>query len=126
MFYAMLDRKRIKMRILNGCLRFELPSGGLSAPRYFFSVTQSVLDQSPFSEGTIYVLPKAGFVVQPPYKLGDWTVHDPHWACLSEVKPLAKLAIQPNDFPFLARVRGHHDETVMTRAKANPQGFPWL
>jgi hypothetical protein len=30
------------------------------------------------------------------------------------------------DFPFLDQMRGHDDETVWRRAKAAPDGFPWL
>jgi hypothetical protein len=41
------------------------------------------------------------------------------------VNPVAKLAVEPEDFPFLDRIRGHDDERVWTRAPADPDGFPW-
>lgn len=69
MFYAVLDRARFKLRMLNAALRFELP-GGLSELRYFFSVTKEVLRQNPWREGVVYILPRVGFVQQPPYRLG--------------------------------------------------------
>ncbi|MBF6614460.1 MAG: hypothetical protein IVW55_15195 [Chloroflexi bacterium] len=41
-------------------------------------------------------------------------------------KPLAKLAIQPSDFPFLASVRSHGLAVLSERAASHPGGFPWL
>jgi len=126
-FYAVLDRERYPLRMLNGALRFELPSGELSDMRYFFSVTGEVLRQQPWREGVVYILPREGFRQgPPPYGLGGWRVHEPHWANPEPVRPLAKLRVRPTDFPFLERVRGHDDVQVMARAKANPYGFPWL
>ena len=41
------------------------------------------------------------------------------------VRPVAKLAVCPADFPFLHQVHGHHDDELRTRAAADPGGFPW-
>ena len=126
MFYAILDRARFKLRMLNGCLRFELADGSLSNERYFFSVTDTVLEKHPWREGVIYVLSRDGFTQQPPYMLADWHVHDPHWANLNPVRPLARIRVQPEDFPFFEQVRGHDNAIVMARAARNPRGLPWL
>jgi hypothetical protein len=48
------------------------------------------------------------------------------WASPVDVRPLAKLAITPDDFPFLAEVRGHNMERIMERVRSDPGGFPWL
>jgi hypothetical protein len=32
----------------------------------------------------------------------------------------------PEDFPFLEDIRGHDDSLLYTRAKADPEGFPWV
>lgn len=32
----------------------------------------------------------------------------------------------PEDFPFLAEIRGHDDAHILERAKSDPDGFPWL
>jgi hypothetical protein len=124
-FYAILDRENFRPRFLNGAIRFELPEG-LSDTRYFFSVHDVVFEQNPWREGVVYVFPKEGFVIEPPDELAGLTAHCPHWANLKPVKPLAKLRVTPKDFPFLPQVRSHNHEQTQARAKANPNGFPWL
>jgi hypothetical protein len=125
MGYAILDRENFRPRFMNGAVRFELPDG-LSDTRYFFSVTKNILEKNPWRDGFIYVLPKDGFVLQPPHSLGSFIIHEVHWANLNVVKPLAKLRISPQDFPFLKEVRGHDNAVVEERMKANPSGLPWL
>ncbi|MER3483041.1 MAG: hypothetical protein C4332_07735 [Meiothermus sp.] len=126
MFYAILDRTQGNLRILNSALQFELPDGSLSDTRYFFSISDHALAKKPWREGVMYLFPREGFVQQPPYIVQHWTVRDPHWASLKPVKPLAKLRVQPEDFPFLAQVRAHDDETLVRRFTADLRGFPWL
>ncbi len=125
MFYAIIDRENFSPRLLNGALHFELPEG-LSDVRYFFSVTREILQQFPWRKGVMYVLPKDGFVLQPPHPLGDFIIHELQWANLNPVKPVAKIKVSPEDFPFLSQVRVHDNAVVEARAKANPNGFPWL
>jgi hypothetical protein len=48
------------------------------------------------------------------------------WASPVNVKPIAKLDITPDDFPFLSQVRGHNNAVIRERVKLNPGGFPWL
>lgn len=124
-FNAVLDREHFRPRILSAVLRFALPEG-LSDPRYFFSITDRVLAQHPWREGTVYVLPPRGFVQQPPYRLGRFVVHDPHFASPSPVRPLAKIRVGLHDFPFLNQVRAHNDTELVQRFTADPDGFPWL
>jgi hypothetical protein len=126
MFYAILDRANHRLRMLNSALRFELSDGRLSDIRYFFSISDHALARKPWREGVVYMLPREGFVQQPPYRLNGWTVHDPHWASLKPVKPRARLRVLPEDFPFLAQVRGHDDTELVRRFTADPGGFPWL
>ena len=45
-------------------------------------------------------------------------------ACLEPVEPLAKLAVEPADFPI--RFRGYDLDTHLARIEADPGGFPWL
>jgi hypothetical protein len=125
MFYAIIDREHFRPRLLNGGLRFELSSGP-SDIRYFFSVTQAILEQYPWRSGVMYLLPKDGFTLQPPHPLGNFIIHEVQWANLNAVRPLAKLKIIPEDFPFLQQVKGHDNKVVQARAEANPTGFPWL
>ena len=125
-FYAILDRENFRPRFLNSAVRFKLLDGW-SDTRYFFSVNDIVFKQNPWREGVVYILPREGFVLEPPNEVaGGFIVQDPHWANLNAVKPLAKLKVRPEDFPFLEEVRSHNHEAVQKRAKADPLGFPWL
>ncbi len=74
MFYAILNRERFVLRMLNSALRFELSDGRLSDTRYYFSISDHALAQKPWREGVMYVLPREGFVQQPPYTVQRWTV----------------------------------------------------
>jgi hypothetical protein len=38
---------------------------------------------------------------------------------------LAKLSVEPEDFPFLGQVTGHDPALLRERALADPEGFPW-
>jgi hypothetical protein len=125
MFYAILDRS-FKLRMLNSALRFEIGPDTLSDVHYFFSITDAVLKENPWREGVIYVLPRDGFALQPPYTVTGWRVHDPHWASLQPVQPLARIRVRPEDFPLLAQVHGHEEAVVVARAARDPEGFPWL
>jgi hypothetical protein len=97
----------------------------VSEPFYFFSLTDTVLQKKPWREGFVYVLPKEGFEEQSPCRVGEYLVHSNHWANLNPVEPLAKLRIEPSDFPFLAQIRGQDNEILAKRVEENPDGFPW-
>ena len=125
MFFAVIDRTKYHMGIINAAIELELP-GGSRTPPYYFSMTDYVLVQEPWREGAIYVLPRDPFEEEAPRELDGGRVHGNHWASLSPVKPLAKIRIQPQDFPFLWQIRPHDQERVWQRAEADPGGFPWL
>jgi hypothetical protein len=124
-FYAVLDRSTPGVHILNAALRFE-SQGRLSPVHYFFSVAARALRDNPWTEGVVYVLPRQGFVQQPPYRMGGRTVHEPHWACPWPVQPLAKIRVLPLDFPFLDQVRGHDEARIAEQSAVDPDGFPWI
>ena len=50
----------------------------------------------------------------------------PHWIGSQPAQPIARLLVEPQDFPFLAQIHGHNDERLMELATENPGGFPWL
>jgi hypothetical protein len=125
-FYAVLDREAPGLRFLNAALRFELGSGRLSEPHYFFSVAREAAAQGCWRPGTVYVLPREGFERQPPYTLAGRTVVEPHWAREAPVRPVANVPISPDDFPLLGEVRVHDPAVVDARAARDPDGFPWL
>jgi hypothetical protein len=126
MYFAILDRAGHPMSTINSAVRLGLDGGRQSDPYYFFSITQAALEQRPYQAGTIYFLPRDTFRQQPPYVVGGQRAHIAQWASLEAVRPLARIEVTPEDFPLLDQMRGHIDEIVFPKARANPDGFPWL
>ncbi len=125
MFFAIVDRDRFPMSITNACVRLTDEGGASHGPYYVFSVSQSVLASQPWRVGTIYLLPRGKFVVQPPMPFGSNEVHIAQLASFEPVEPLAKLTITPADFPFLTQIRGHDDQRLQEYATALQTGAPW-
>jgi hypothetical protein len=124
LYFAILDRQRVPMSLNNACVRRV--GDAPSESRYYFSISQAALEQQPFCNGWVYVLPRDSFVQQAPLHSAGLQVEVLQWASPVAVRPLARLAVTPADFPFLSELRGHDDEVVFQRARANPDGFPWL
>jgi hypothetical protein len=126
MYFAILDRERHPMTLVNSSMQFDLGEGRRSEPCYFFSITAAALARRPFRRGTIYLLPRRSFEQQPVLRAGDRDIHLSQWASLEAVRPLASLSVGPEDFPLLEATRGHDDAVTFARARADPAGFPWL
>jgi hypothetical protein len=124
MFFAIVDRARVGS-ITNACVRLADSSGALHGPYYVFSVSRSALPGRPWRSGTVYLLPRDTFVTQPPLAFGDNQVHIAQLASFEPVQPLAKLTVAPEDFPFLAQIRGHDDARLQEYADALQNGLPW-
>jgi len=124
MFFAIVDRSRV-MTVINACIRLEDETGALHGPYYVFSVSQSALPNRPWRNGTVYLLPRETFTVQPPMTFGSNTVHIAQLRSLQPVRPLAKLTVTPEDFPFLAQIRGHDDGRLQEYGTALQTGAPW-
>jgi hypothetical protein len=124
MYFAIVDRAK-SPSIVNACIYVESPDGQLREPHYLFSISRQAVDRQPYHDGTVYLLPRASFVRQLPIQFGDWRVHTAQLASLEPVIPLAKLAVTPEDFPFLAQMRVHDDDRLAEYAAAMNQGLPW-
>ena len=125
-YFAILDRDRYAMSLTNACIRVVPRTGEASPPCYFFSISRPALQQQPWRNGMVYILPRTTFEPQAPIPAEDGEVHVLQWASAAPVTPLAKLAVAPGDFPFLEQMRGHDDEIQWQRIQANPNGFPWI
>lgn len=119
-------RDRHPMMLLLSCITLLGPDGQAAGPYYFFSITAAALEQQPWREGTVCLLPADGFEAQPPVTIGQTAVHVAQAANSVPVTPMAKLTVRPADFPFLQQIRGHDDNKVNARATADPEGFLWL
>jgi hypothetical protein len=118
MFFAVMNRPDVPMSISNAAIRLKNPPQDV----YFFSVTDTAMQQHPFRDGWVYLLPRDGFVLEPS---PDFYISQ-HWASLEPVTPLFKVRVKPQDFPFLQQIRSHSDAVLWQRAEKNPNGFPWL
>lgn len=98
----------------------------MSGPYYFFSIGANALPGNPWRNGTVYLLPADTFERQPRQRYRSIEIETAQRASLARVRPLAKLSVEPNDFPFLAQVRRHDPVALRARAYADPDGFPWL
>jgi len=124
MFFAIVDRERVKS-ITNACVRLADETGHLHGPYYVFSVSQAALPNQPWRSGTVYLLPRSSFTIQPPIPFGPNEVHIAQLASLVPVQPLAKLTVMPTEFPFLRQIRGHDDQRLQEYATALQTGAPW-
>ena len=124
MFFAIVDRDRITS-VTNACVRLADETGMLQGPYYVFSVSQSALPNQPWRTGMVYLLPRSTFMTQPPMAFGSYQVHIAQLASFEPVQPLAKLTVTPEDFPFLAQIRGHDDERLQEYSTALQTGAPW-
>jgi hypothetical protein len=124
MYFAVVDRQK-SPSVINACITLEQGDGAISHPYYFFSISQQAVGRQPYCNGVVYLLPRASFVAQPPKEVGPLRVHIAQLASLEAVTPLAKLAVAPEDFPFLAQMRTHDDAQLDLYAEAMSQGLPW-
>jgi hypothetical protein len=122
MYFAILDRDPYAMGLTNACIQLVGEEGSY----YFFSISRSALDQQPWREGIVYLLPADTFETQKSIIDGDQEIQIAQVASLTPVRPAAKLRVGPGDFPFLEAIRGHDNEVVFSRAAADPAGFPWV
>lgn len=124
MFFAIVDRERV-MSITNACVQLVDETGTHHGPYYVFSVSQAALPNQPWRTGTVYLLPRGTFTVQPPLAFGSNEVHFAQLASFVSVQPSAKLTVTPEDFPFLMHIRGHDDQRLQEYATALQTGAPW-
>jgi hypothetical protein len=126
MYFAILDRDGHQLSLVNGVVRVVADDGSLDEPHYFFSISEAALPLAPWRRGTLYFLPRQTFAQQLLAEFDGVRVDVPQWASPEPVTPLCRIEVGPEDFPLLGQIRGHDRETTMARARANPDGFPWI
>lgn len=104
MFFAIVDRSRLKGSMRNGLNRYESTDGARSIDLYHFSLDRRMVELEPYSPGTLYFLPRDRFQRIPFYPGGPLSNE---WACHERVRPLARVTVEPSDFPFTI---GSHDD----------------
>jgi hypothetical protein len=100
-----IDRPKLKGSIRNGAMTWPDRSGN-PVDLYRFTVHKDFVGTNIWRTGTLYLFSRSDFEPIPFYPGGPASNE---WASTSELKPLARLIIDPADFPFLNRVGGHDD-----------------
>lgn len=129
LFFAVLDRDAISGSINNGAIQLKGDDGSVLR-RYFFTVEAESLKKSPWIPGAMYILPRSGAEPDPDFRdvrYGQYTLDVSHWLYRSEVQPVAKLMVEPEDFPFVDRIWGYSTEVYRRRLDAGSlAGWPFL
>ncbi|WP_096154498.1 MULTISPECIES: hypothetical protein [Bacillus] len=97
LFFAVKNRREYNGSLRNLCTTVPTRKG--IKRYYYFSINHEDVEDI-WTNGTIYILPKESF--------GRGGIAD-EWVCEQSVKPLAKLSVTPNDFPFLDKVSTHKE-----------------
>jgi hypothetical protein len=107
-YFAIADR-RVVRSLINDCVH----EGGIA--RYFFSVATVPEDAAPWTRGTVYVLPR------PPFRVSHGSTE---WLSRTQIIPLARLPVEPIDFPFLDVVHRHAPDESETALHARLRTEP--
>ena len=117
MFFAVTNRQKITGSIRNGFSTFRKEDGE-EIRVYQFSINKDWLDKEPFHTGMIYFLPRETFKRMPVSVEGG---ESNEWVSEVPLKPLAKMIIEPADFPFLDEVGGHDDSELIALGEMGKQ-----
>jgi hypothetical protein len=123
MYFAIADRT-VVTSLVNACI--HLDDNGAGTNYYYFSVNHDALTSGPWIAGTIYVLARDTFEAEPEDTWQGLRCAPTQWVSPVPVRPMARLAVTPDDFPFLRQVRSHDQRVVSERAAQSPDNFPWL
>ncbi len=113
LWFAVLDRSRLEGSIRNGVLRWT-SRDGRTLDLYHFSVHHEHVGGDIWRPGTLYLLPREPFRASPLVPGGPPASE---WASLASVRPLKRIAVEPEDFPFRDHVGGHDDSLVIEAAR---------
>lgn len=122
-YFAIADRPKIES-LMNAAVFLADPDTDADVgPYYFFSIASA--HPAPWRDGNIYLLPIEGFERQPEMLRPEGLVRSTQLFRPDAVRPVARVRVRPEGFPFLAQIRRHGAEH-MRRAAQDPDGFPWL
>lgn len=103
MWFAILDKNKFRFT-RNGCIRVGV--GPKRVKYYHFELPKDVKETNPFTEGTIYIARAADFPDKRPYPLLDhFNAEIEEWGSTKSIVPLARIKVQPEDFPYLEQVQ---------------------
>ena len=127
MFYAIVDRARYPITLNNGCIA----AAGFSRSSWPASLLllhqrRSTREATVANRLRQTSCRPQGFVEQPSGPYGGHTARVPQPGVSPvAVAPHARVQVTPEDFPFLAHIRGHDDERLAEYAQAVMSAAPW-
>jgi hypothetical protein len=124
MFFAIMNRPEVPMTVVNAAVRVEL-NGHLES-RYFFGASRHAVDGRAYRDGWVYLLPSTGFEREPGGEAYGLRYETHHCASLEPVKPAFRVAVRPEDFPFLECIHAYDEAELAAKTQRDPTGFPWL
>lgn len=103
LWFAILDKTKYRTT-RNGCI--GVGSDAKREKYYHFELLRDLKDQFPFTSGTLYLaraedFPSRHRIPALNFFGGDFE----EWGSADPVTPLAKIAVEPQDFPYLDRVQ---------------------
>jgi hypothetical protein len=103
MWFAILDKNKFHTT-RNGCVGI---GSGLKREKYYhFELDRALKDQFPFITGTLYFARAEDFPSRHRIPALNFFGGDlEEWGSVEPVKPLAKIQVEPKDFPYLDRVQ---------------------
>lgn len=103
MFFAILDKSKFN-QTSNGSVR--IGRGQNRVKYYHFELSKENKENSPFTEGMIYITRAQDFPDKRPYPILEWfDAEIEEWGSTNPVSPLAKIRVSPRDFPYLDQVQ---------------------
>ena len=103
MWFAILDKSKYNLT-RNGCVRVGL--GKKRIKYYHFELPKKTFQDKPFTNGMIYICRAEDFPDKRPFPILEWFNGEvEEWGSAKPVKPLAKIQVAPNDFPYLNKVQ---------------------
>jgi hypothetical protein len=105
-YFATLHRSK-PFSTRNGSLA---PAGSDLYPRWYFFSVRAPGGRERFGTGSLYVLPREGFVSQAPLY---GAIDTAQWLSPTSVRPIVRLDVAADDFPLRDYVVGHSDREPM-------------
>ena len=103
MWFAILDKDKFNLT-RNGSVR--VGRGERRVKYYHFELPKINEVNRPFAEGTIYIARAGDFPDKRPYPILDWFDGEiEEWGSSGPVKPLARMRVSPQDFPYLDKIQ---------------------
>ncbi len=124
-YFAIVDRRGYPgLSLFNSCFQIKISEQQMSEPYYFFSISSFAKEQKAWCDGAVYILPRNRFSREPVQHIQGAEVVFPHWISTSAAKPVAKLLVCPQDFPFVEQIHGHNDQKLVELYRLHPEAFP--